>query len=98
MQTLYQAKSYLNDLSCRIDKYTALWTLFMLHKRLKSIYDQVTINDIELKQLKLQIQKKNQTVMLLPSFKSVIDFTLLSYIHFMYEIELPFIAGLNDFD
>mmetsp|Transcript_29854 Transcript_29854/g.29017 ORF Transcript_29854/g.29017 Transcript_29854/m.29017 type:complete len:189 (+) Transcript_29854:1251-1817(+) len=36
--------------------------------------------------------------MLLPSFKSVIDFTLLSYIHFMYEIELPFIAGLNEFD
>jgi len=49
IQTVNQAKTYLNELSCRIDKYTALWALFILHKRLKSIYDQVRINDIELK-------------------------------------------------
>lgn len=36
--------------------------------------------------------------MLLPSFKSIIDFTLLSYIHIMYGIELPFINGLKEFD
>jgi glycerol-3-phosphate O-acyltransferase len=36
--------------------------------------------------------------MLLPSFKSLIDFTLLSYIHVMYDIDLPFIAGLKQFD
>jgi glycerol-3-phosphate O-acyltransferase len=36
--------------------------------------------------------------MLLPTFKSIIDFTLLSYIHILYEIELPFIAGLKEFD
>ena len=36
--------------------------------------------------------------MLLPTFKSIIDFTLLSYIHVLYGIELPFIAGLKEFD
>ncbi len=36
--------------------------------------------------------------MLIPSFKSIIDFTLLSYIHIMYDMEMPFIAGLKEFD
>src|SRR2546430_189123 len=35
--------------------------------------------------------------MMLPSFKSLIDFVLLSYVHVMYDIELPFITGLKDF-
>lgn len=53
---------------------------------------------MELKQIKSMITKTNQTVMLLPSFKSIIDFVLLSYVHVMYDIELPFLAGLKEFD
>ena len=44
------------------------------------------------------MNKKDQTIILLPTFKSIIDFTLISYIHFMYELELPFIAGLKEYD
>jgi hypothetical protein len=36
--------------------------------------------------------------MLLPTFKSVLDFAMLSYIHFLYEIDLPFVTGLKEFD
>lgn len=36
--------------------------------------------------------------MLLPTFKSVIDFAMLSYINFLYEIDLPFVTGLKEFD
>ena len=34
----------------------------------------------------------------MPSFKSVIDFILLSYIHVLYDMDLPFIAGIKEYD
>jgi glycerol-3-phosphate O-acyltransferase len=64
----------------------------------RQLYDSIVINDVELKQLKQMITKTNQTVMLLPTFKSIIDFVLLSYVHVMYDIELPFVCGLKEFD
>ena len=36
--------------------------------------------------------------MLLPTFKSLIDFVILSYIHVLYEIDLPWVTGLKEFD
>ncbi len=36
--------------------------------------------------------------MLLPSYKSIIDYVLISYIHIMYEIDMPFVNGLKEFD
>ena len=48
--------------------------------------------------MKQIIEKNNQSVILLPSFKSILDFALLSYIHMIYEIDLPFVAGLKEYD
>ncbi len=40
----------------------------------------------------------NKSIILLPTFKSIIDFALISYIHAIYEVDLPFIDGLKEFD
>ncbi len=36
--------------------------------------------------------------MLLPSFKSILDYAILAYIHIMYEIDMPFINGPKEPD
>lgn len=53
---------------------------------------------MELKQIQQMIQKQNLTVILMPTFKSYVDFLLLTYIHIMYEVDLPFVVGLKEFD
>jgi glycerol-3-phosphate O-acyltransferase len=35
--------------------------------------------------------------MLVPCFKSYMDMIILIYIHITYEVDLPFIAGLEEF-
>ncbi len=35
--------------------------------------------------------------MLIPSFKSYLDFVILHYIHIMYELDIPFVSGLQLF-
>ena len=34
----------------------------------------------------------------MPTFKSIIDLVLLSYVHIMYEIDIPFVNGVKEFD
>lgn len=34
----------------------------------------------------------------MPSFKSIADFALLTYVHAIYEIDPPFVNGLKEFD
>mmetsp|Transcript_12795 Transcript_12795/g.12705 ORF Transcript_12795/g.12705 Transcript_12795/m.12705 type:complete len:216 (-) Transcript_12795:318-965(-) len=40
----------------------------------------------------------NKTFILFPTFKSIVDFALISYIHVMYELDVPFVDGLKEFD
>jgi glycerol-3-phosphate O-acyltransferase len=56
------------------------------------------INDNEIKQLKNLIMKDKKPILLVPSFKSHVDLILLSYIHMMYEIDLPIFVGMNEFN
>jgi hypothetical protein len=34
----------------------------------------------------------------MPTFKSILDLVLLTYIHILYEIDIPFVNGLKEFD
>lgn len=47
--------------------------------------------------MKQILERNNQTVILIPSFKSYLDFVLLSYIHMIYEIDLPFVIGIKEY-
>ena len=48
--------------------------------------------------LKALVNRKKHQVILMPSFRSYADFILISYLHVIYEIDLPFIAGLEKYD
>jgi len=69
----------------------------VFHQRFRKIFDQIVVNDAELKLVSALMQQKGKSVVLIPSFKSYIDFVLLHYINIMYEIDLPFVSGLVQF-
>jgi glycerol-3-phosphate O-acyltransferase len=56
------------------------------------------VNDTELKLIKQLKNVSNHSIILMPTFKSLVDFAVLSYVHFIYEVDIPFINGLKDFD
>jgi len=94
---LKKCKVFLQSLSSTIDRKTIQSTFLVFHQRFRKIFDQIVVNDAELKLVSALMQQKGKSVVLIPSFKSYIDFVLLHYINIMYEIDLPFVSGLVQF-
>ncbi|CDW88677.1 male sterility protein [Stylonychia lemnae] len=93
-----EGKLILRSMSAQIDKNTIKAVFMGFHTRFKRIFDQIIVSDAELKNISnLQAQKGN-AVVLIPSFKSYLDFILLIYTHIIYEIDLPFICGMAEFE
>lgn len=60
------------------------------------------VSDSDLKQISSILQQSRtsgvaKSVVLVPSFKSYLDFIILLYIHIIYEVELPFTFGMAEF-
>ena len=46
--------------------------------------------------IKELIEKKEDNVVLIPAYKSYVDFILIAYIHFHYNIDIPFFCSPED--
>jgi len=93
-----QIQLYLKDFQTKISQKTVISVFLLLHKIARTMFDQIVVNDEELKKLKVIQKTTKKTIILMPTFKSIIDFALLSYIHAMYGVDLPFVNGLKEFD
>lgn len=52
-ERMTKATKFLNgDFSSQIERVTVNWSILILHKVFRQIFDQITINDTELKQMK----------------------------------------------
>lgn len=63
----------------------------VIDKLMGQLYDAVNVNEQSIKELKKSMG--HQQVLYLPSHRSYVDFMLLSYISFSYNIEIPCIAA-----
>lgn len=54
------------------------------------------VNQKELRVVKELIEKKEDNVVLIPAYKSYVDFILIAYIHFYYNIDIPFFCSPED--
>ena len=95
--TLKDCKLFLQGLSASVDRKTVQGIFLVFHQRFRKIFDQIVVNEAELKQVSALVQQRGKAVVLVPSFKSYLDFVLLHYINIMYEIDLPFVSGLVQF-
>ena len=66
------------------------WTL---HKIFKRMYEKVNINTEMFDTLREIERNKKIPIVLLPTHRSYIDFLIVSYIFFLYQLKLPYIIS-----
>ena len=76
---------------------TVRWIGIIITKVLKRIFSSIYISENAIHKLKKEMQISQVQYVYVPSHRSYLDFILLSYILFSYDMALPNIASGMDF-
>jgi glycerol-3-phosphate O-acyltransferase len=91
---LVDSRQFLLSMTSKINPNVIQAIFFMFHTVFKRVFDQVIIDDSELRQVKQLLSKKGGgPVILVPSFKSYMDMILIQYINIVYGLDLAFLSG-----
>lgn len=73
------------------------WSGICLNRILQHLCSAVYVNDASMQRLKRHLRDGNRPVLYLPSHRSYLDFVLMSYVCFAYDLAIPGIAAGMDF-
>ncbi|XP_070705243.1 dihydroxyacetone phosphate acyltransferase isoform X2 [Pempheris klunzingeri] len=90
-----EASSILEEMAHCLQLSTIRFFAFMLSKVFKTLFRSICVNEEGIQRLQQAIQE--HPVVLLPSHRSYMDFLLMSYILYTYDLTLPVIAAGMDF-
>ncbi|GAB1607511.1 glycerol-3-phosphate acyltransferase 1, mitochondrial-like [Argonauta hians] len=90
-----QAAVILDEMAHNINMSSIRGFAFFLVKVLKQLFSHIYVNEDGIQQVRNQL--KDYPVLLMPSHRSYLDFLLLSFIFFHYDLPLPAIAAAMDF-
>ncbi|XP_062857176.1 dihydroxyacetone phosphate acyltransferase [Trichomycterus rosablanca] len=90
-----EAAHVLEEMAHRLQLSTIRFFAFTLSKAFKALYRSVCVNEEGIQRLQQAIQE--HPVVLLPSHRSYMDFLMMSYILYTYDLALPVIAAGMDF-
>ncbi|KAI5616998.1 dihydroxyacetone phosphate acyltransferase [Silurus asotus] len=90
-----EASQVLEEMAHRLQLSTIRFFAFTLSKAFKALYRSVRVNEDGVQRLQQAIQE--HPVVLLPSHRSYMDFLMMSYLLFTYDLALPVIAAGMDF-
>lgn len=90
-----EASSILDEMAHRLQLSTVRFFAFMLSKAFKRLFRSVCVNEEGIQRLQQAVQE--HPVVLLPSHRSYMDFLMLSYLLYTYDLPLPVIAAGMDF-
>ncbi|XP_077408557.1 dihydroxyacetone phosphate acyltransferase [Vanacampus margaritifer] len=90
-----EASAILDEMAHRLRLSTVRFFAFALSKVFKTLFRSVCVNEEGIQRLQQAIQE--HPVVLLPSHRSYMDFLLMSYILYTYDLALPVIAAGMDF-
>ncbi|XP_061560095.1 dihydroxyacetone phosphate acyltransferase isoform X1 [Phycodurus eques] len=90
-----EASAILDEMAHRLQLGTVRFFAFTLSKVFKTLFRSVCVNEEGIQRLQQAIQE--HPVVLLPSHRSYMDFLLMSYILYTYDLALPVIAAGMDF-
>ncbi|XP_054910198.1 dihydroxyacetone phosphate acyltransferase isoform X2 [Poeciliopsis prolifica] len=90
-----EAEAILEEMAHRLQLSTVRFFAFTLSKIFKSLFRSICVNEEGIQRLQQAIQE--HPVVLLPSHRSYMDFLLMSYILYTYDLALPVIAAGMDF-
>jgi glycerol-3-phosphate O-acyltransferase len=55
------------------------------------------VSEKEINEIKELHKTSKDSIILVPSFRSYIDFVILSYVHFYFDLDMPFVCGHPNF-
>uniref|UniRef100_A0A8C4E0E4 Glyceronephosphate O-acyltransferase n=1 Tax=Dicentrarchus labrax TaxID=13489 RepID=A0A8C4E0E4_DICLA len=90
-----EASAILEEMAHSLQLSTVRFFAFMLSKVFKTLFRSICVNEEGIQRLQQAIQE--HPVVLLPSHRSYMDFLLMSYILYTYDVALPVIAAGMDF-
>ncbi|XP_044232525.1 dihydroxyacetone phosphate acyltransferase isoform X1 [Thunnus albacares] len=90
-----EASAILEEMAHRLQLSTVRFFAFTLSKVFKTLFRSICVNEEGIQRLQQAIQE--HPVVLLPSHRSYMDFLLMSYILYTYDLALPVIAAGMDF-
>uniref|UniRef100_A0A671QSF1 Dihydroxyacetone phosphate acyltransferase-like n=1 Tax=Sinocyclocheilus anshuiensis TaxID=1608454 RepID=A0A671QSF1_9TELE len=90
-----EASLILDEMAHRLQLSTVRFFAFMLNKAFKRLFRSVCVNEEGIQRLQQAVQE--HPVVLLPSHRSYMDFLMMSYLLYMYDLPLPVIAAGMDF-
>ncbi|CAL1585766.1 unnamed protein product [Knipowitschia caucasica] len=90
-----EASSIIEEMAHRLQLSTVRFFAFALCKVFKTIFKSICVNENGIQRLQQAIH--DHPVVLLPSHRSYMDFLLMSYILYTYDLSLPVIAAGMDF-
>ncbi|XP_076011188.1 dihydroxyacetone phosphate acyltransferase isoform X2 [Genypterus blacodes] len=90
-----EASSILEEMAQRLQLSTVRFFAFALSKAFKTLFRSICVNEEGIQRLQQAIHE--HPVVLLPSHRSYMDFLLMSYLLYTYDLALPVIAAGMDF-
>lgn len=70
---------------------------WFLHKVFKTIYEKVVVDTQALLKLRNLNEKELGPLIVIPTHRSYVDFLIMGYVFFGYQVKLPHIAAAEDF-
>ncbi|KAF4099230.1 dihydroxyacetone phosphate acyltransferase [Onychostoma macrolepis] len=90
-----EASLILDEMAQRLQLSIVRFFAFTLSKAFKRLFRSVCVNEEGIQRLQQAVQE--HPVVLLPSHRSYMDFLMMSYLLYMYDLPLPVIAAGMDF-
>lgn len=88
-----EAAAIVNELVGEFRMPVVRFLAWTLHKIFKRIYEKVNVNAEMFDTLRKIEQERKVPIVLLPTHRSYIDFLIVSYIFFLYQLKLPYIVS-----
>ncbi|CAH0474985.1 unnamed protein product [Peronospora belbahrii] len=92
-----QAARILSTMAAQLDYKAVRKFGWLLRKVCRNMYDQIHVDETGLTRIRDLMANRRGSVVLVPTHRSYVDFLLMSYVFFAYNIPVPYVAAGEDF-
>ncbi|EQC41099.1 hypothetical protein SDRG_02148 [Saprolegnia diclina VS20] len=92
-----EALSILNRMASNIDYSAARKAGWLLRKVWRHMYDKIVVDEAGLEAIRNLVKVREGPLVLIPTHRSYMDFLMMTYLFFAYNIPIPFVLAGEDF-
>lgn len=92
-----RAQDYINGMLCDLQMPMVRLLGWGLRKIWRLIYEKIVVDVKSLNKLKKSLETQEGSLVIVPTHRSYIDFLIVSYVFFSYNVKVPYIAAGEDF-